>query len=206
MGADYKNAVVAIKNIADKDINKLPRKNYGDGKDVFNKIVDINTYEFFDSTYYNKQNQYQSAVEALDAIKSLLILYYSNNGTAKTLKYSNELASCSVAILFLLEKQTNLVLGIVGDTSKFTTTQKNGYRQFEKGLNTVVSGILTTIEKDYPYYEKNDIIIIATYFFPYYNRLKKILSQSSLFEFNRIISDIEKNHPYLEVRALANKL
>ncbi|MFX7548697.1 hypothetical protein ABTJ50_20375, partial [Acinetobacter baumannii] len=69
-----------------------------------------------------------------------------------------------------------------------------------------VSGILTTIEKDYPYYEKNDIIIIATYFFPYYNRLKKILSQSSLFEFNRIISDIEKNHPYLEVRALANKL
>ena len=205
VGDDYTNASKALQKIAASDLSKLPRKNSGEAMAIFNKIVDIENFQLFDSTYYTLQMQMQSSNQALQAVKNLMLLYYSNNGSSQKIKYSNEITSCSISILFLLEKQMDITLSFFSDTTKLNERQKNGLMQAKKGLNTVISGVLVTIEKDYPYYQRNDIESLAAYFFPFFKRIQRIISDSDVIEFNRRIKSIRLNHEYKEIRDLTTK-
>ncbi len=204
---DYTKSGEVLDELKKISINALPRKKGVKSSLLFEKLTNTDKYDFLNKDYYDFNMRFTSVLETMQFSQKLTMLYITNSPMVdKKLKFSNEITAASITMLFLMEQEMDLLNTFLKDNPNLSEIQKNGLKKVQYGLSTTVGGMLQTIEKEYMYYERDDINSVFTYFIPFYSRINIFLDESSRLEFTKRLNIIAKKHEYEEIRKLANSI
>lgn len=202
---DYVKAIDILEMLSKVSTNKLPRINSTGTKKLFKKLTSIKQYKLLMDTIFDKNTRVNHTFTLMGQTTRLIKLYPSIVNQNK-LEYASEHIAFSLTLTYLVEEALKIVDDIKNNTPNLNETQQDGLKKVEYGLNTFVAGVLLTLEKEYIYYDKNEIEEYAAFFLRFYTKNKRFFKKDATNEYDNRIKDMAKTHEYKSIRTLIKKM
>lgn len=206
---DYQKAAEVIQELKLKGVEYLPRKKGAFSGKILTKMLNHQNYDSLTRNNLFIDVRLQSVLGVTRAVSSVFQLYFNSSSHKTVHTFSNEIMLSSVALTELTGLQIQMIRQLLEKKPELNEDDES-LVMIKTGLTTFIEGSLTTIIKEYNYYEREDIVLFASHFFPFYYSLREpLLTNDTKQSVDKRIKNTIETHPYKEVRRAArnkNKL
>lgn len=188
---DYAAAIAFLKKMRQEDEPSLTGYLHGDGRALFEKMVDHTGYPGLLTENIDQNKQVMIWMEAFR--NGLVKLFMDSDRKNGKYGLGHELIRSFIAALALDRLMAFELNELFPDKEILADVQKNGWEKINTASFQLIRAALITIHTDHSLYEKEDIIDLSRFVASHIQQMRSFLDKEPLEQIDRAVETVKRS-------------